>query len=87
MRSETNVVDLRQRRIERLVVDLTRELLNGYVIVEVAEIDSVDEWRAAARLAARRHGGKVRTGLGQTHGQVFAARVDAEAEQGWTGWS
>lgn len=87
MRSETNVVDLRQRRIERLAIELTREFLNGYVIVEVADLDSVDEWRAAARLAARRHGWKVRTGLGQTHEQVFAARVDAEADRDWTGWS
>lgn len=87
MRSETNVVDLRQRRIERLVVDLTRDLLNGYVIVEVADLDSVDEWRAAARLAARRNGWKVRTGFGHTHHQVFAVRVDEEAERRWGDWS
>ena len=88
MRSETNVVDLRQRRIERLSVDLARVLVSTtYVIEEVAELDSVDEWRAAARLAARRNGWKVRTGMGNTHQQVFAARVDEEAERKWSGRS
>jgi hypothetical protein len=60
---------------------------DGHVIVEVDRIDSVDEWRAAARVAARRHGWKVRTGMGRGNGHVFAARVDPEAERGWTGWS
>lgn len=87
MRSETNVVDLRQRRIERLADGLARHLRDGHVIVEVDRINSVDEWRAAARVAARRHGWKVRTGMSRTHERVFAARVDAEAERGWTGWS
>ncbi len=88
MRSETNIVDLRQRRIERLAVDLARVLVStSYVIVKVAELDSVDEWRAAARLAARRNGWKVRTGMSNTHEQVFAARVDEEADRRWTGFS
>ncbi len=87
MRSETNVVDLRQRRIERLADDLARHLRDGHVIVEVDRIDSVDEWRAAARVAARRHGWQVRTGMGRGNAHVFAARMDPEAERGWTGWS
>jgi hypothetical protein len=81
------VVDLRQRRIGRLADDLARHLRDGYVIVEVDRIDSVDEWRAAARVAARRHGWKVRTGMGRRNACVFAARIDPEAERGWTGWS
>ncbi len=85
MRSETNVVDLRQRRIERLAVDLARVLVSTtYVIEEVADIDSVDEWRAAARLSARQRGWKVRTGFGMGKQQVFAVRVDEEAEQAWS---
>ena len=56
-------------------------------LVQVADVDSVDEWRAAARLAARRNGWKVRTGMGNTHQQVFAARVDEEAERKWSGRS
>ncbi len=84
----SKVTDLPKRRIERLAVELARELVaTSYVIVEVDELDSVDEWRAAARLAARRCGWKVRTGLGNTHEQVFAARVDDEAERRWSDWS
>lgn len=69
MRSETNVVDLRQRRIERLADDLARHLGDGHVIVEVDRIDSVDEWRAAARVAARRHGWQARTGMSRGNGR------------------
>ncbi len=87
MRARANVIDLRHRRIERLAADLAPHLLHGHVIVEVDRIDSVEEWRAAARVAARRHGWKVRTGMGRGNGRVFAARVDPEAERGWTGWS
>lgn len=84
----SKVVDLRKRRIERLAVDLARELVSKtYLIVEVADVDSVDEWRAAARLAARQRGWQVRTGFGQTGEQVFAVRVDPDAERAWSGLS
>jgi len=84
----SKVTDLRGRRIERLAVDLARVLVStNYMIVEVDELDSIDEWRAAARLAARQRGWQVRTGFGRTGEQVFAVRVDPEAEQKWTGWS
>lgn len=78
----SKVVDLRQRRIERLAADLARELVSTtYLIVEVDDLDSVEEWRAAARLAARQRGWQVRTGFGREHKRVFVVRVDAEAEQ------
>lgn len=78
----SNVTDLRKRRVERLAVDLARELgSTTYLIVEVDELDSVDEWRAAARLSARQRGWKVRTGIGQSGQQVYAVRVDDEAER------
>jgi len=84
----SKVTDLRKRRIERLAVDLARELVSTtYLIVEADELDSVDEWRAATRLAARQRGWQVRTGFGQTGEQVFAVRVDDEAEQKWSGRS
>ena len=84
----SKVIDLRKRRIERLAADLARELVStDYLIVDVDALDSVDEWRAAARLAARQRGWQVRTGFGQTGEQVFAVRVDEEAEQRWTGRS
>lgn len=84
MRAGATVVDLGKRRIERLAVDLARDLVStSYVIVEVDKIDSVDEWRAAARLAARQRGWQVRTGFGRGNARVFAVRVDPEAEKGW----
>ncbi|MBA2376605.1 MAG: hypothetical protein H0V75_10845 [Rubrobacter sp.] len=87
MRAGATVVDLRKRRIERLADELARDLLQGHVIVDVDQIDSVDEWRAAARVAARRRNWKVRTGMSRGNGRVFAVRVDPEAERGRTGWS
>jgi hypothetical protein len=57
------------------------------LVVEVDQIDSVEEWRAAARLAARQRGWQMRTGFGRGQKHVFATRVDPDAEQGWTGWS
>lgn len=57
----STVTDLRQRRIERLASELARQLISKtYLIVEIDELDSVDEWRAAARLAARQRGWQVR---------------------------
>jgi hypothetical protein len=42
--SASKVVDLRKRRIERVAVDLARQLVSKtYLIVEVDELDSVDE--------------------------------------------
>jgi hypothetical protein len=82
----SKVTDLRKRRIERLAVDLARELVSKtYLIVEVDDLDSVDEWRAAERLAARQRRWQVRTGFGRTRQQVFAVRVDPEAESRWAG--
>lgn len=79
------VVDLRKRRIERLAADLAKELVSKtYLIVEVDQLDSVEDWRAAARRAARQRGGKVRTAFGLGKQQVFAVRVDEEAERAWS---
>ena len=73
-----SVVDLRERRIERLRRDLTERLAAGHVVMEASEVDSLDEWRTAARAASRRAGWRVRTGttVGETH--VWAARVDVD---------
>lgn len=79
------VIDLRKRRVERLAVELARVLVSTtYLIVEIDQLDSVEEWRAAARLAARQRGWKVRTGVGQSGEQVYVVRVDDEAEQAWS---
>lgn len=84
----SKVTDLRKRRIERLASDLAGELVSKtYLIVEVDELDSVEEWRDAARLAAHQRGWRVRNGFGQTGEQVFAVRVDPEVERMWSSWS
>jgi hypothetical protein len=83
----SKVTDLRKRRIERLAADLARDLVSTtYIIVEVDELDSVAEWRAAARLAAQQRGWQVRTGFGRGKKHVFATRVDPEADRGLTRW-
>lgn len=81
----SKVTDLRKRRIERLADELEPYLRRGHAIVDVDRVPSADEWRAAARLAARRNGWQVRTGMSRGQGRVFAARVDPEFEQRWNG--
>lgn len=83
MRSETNVVDLRRRRIERLADELEPYLQRGHAVFKVDRVPSADEWRAAARLAARRNGWHVRTGMSRGQERAFAARVDPAFEEPW----
>lgn len=70
------VADLRAHRIERLRRELTPLLSDGHVTAEVSGIGSVDEWRAAARSAARNQGWRVRTGVGSDGSHVWAVRLD-----------
>lgn len=79
----SKLVDLRKRRIERLAVELEPYLRRGHAIVDVDSVPSADEWRAAARLAARRNGWQVRTGMSRGQGRAFAARVDPAFEERW----
>ena len=73
----SKVVDIRQGRIARLEAELTRPLrVNGYVVVELSNVESVDEWRAAARAVGRRSGSRVRTGFAQHGDRVWAAILD-----------
>lgn len=81
----SKVTDLRKRRIERLADELEPYLRRGHAIVDVERVPSADEWRAAARLAARRNGWQVRTGMSRRNGRAFAARVDPEFEERWNG--
>jgi hypothetical protein len=83
MRSEATVVDLGRRRIERLADELEPFLRRGHAVVEVDRVPSADEWRAAARLAARRNGWQVRTGMSRGRERAFAARVDPAFEERW----
>jgi hypothetical protein len=76
------VVDLRAARIDRLAHALTAALESGHVIDDTSEVASVDEWRAAARQAARDHGWRVRTGVAPDGSRVWAVRLDrATTEQ------
>ncbi len=81
----SKVTDLRQRRIERLADELEPYLRRGHVIVEIDRVPSAEEWRAAARLATRRNGWQVRTGMSRGRGRAYAARVDPEFERSWNG--
>ena len=85
MRSEATIVDLRRRRIERLADELEPFLRRGHAVVEVDRVPSAEEWRAAARLAARRNRWQVRTGMSRNRERAFAARVDPEFESAWSG--
>ncbi|MBI2709776.1 MAG: hypothetical protein HYX34_08775 [Actinobacteria bacterium] len=69
----SKVIDIRRGRIARLEAELAKPLrLHGYVVADLAKIESVDEWRAAARAAGRRSGSHVRTGLSQNSARVWA---------------
>ena len=71
------VIDLRKRRIDRLATELAPVLLSaGYIVAELNDIDSVDEWRAAARAVGRRDGTKIRTGFSRSSPRIWAAFDD-----------
>ncbi len=71
------VIDLRKRRIDRLGTVLAPRLLgDGYLIVKTADVDSVEEWRAAARAVGRRDGTKIRTGFSRSSARLWAAVDD-----------
>ncbi len=68
------VIDLRKRRIARLADDLAPVLLrDGYLVVEIVDIDSVEDWRAAARVVGRRAGAKMCTGFSRSSPRIWAA--------------
>lgn len=69
--------DLRRARVERLAKGLV-DLEFRSVVVEVDGLDDVEEWRAAARLVARRGRWKVATGVSPDGGRVWAVRTDRE---------
>lgn len=78
------VVGLDRARSRRLAAGMVSALETGHVFAEVDGIDSVEEWRAAARSVGRAHGWRVRTGITTDGARVWAARLDrelTEAEQ------
>ena len=77
----SNVVDLRRERECRLAEQLVPTLERSHAVVATASLDSVEEWRAAARIAGRANGWRVRTGLTVDGTGVWAVRADIEPDE------
>ena len=72
------IVDLRSVRVERLADALAPDLAAGHVMASTSSVDSVSDWRKAARKAASARGWRVRTGVTLDGARVWAARIDHE---------
>lgn len=72
------IVDIRSKRVARLAEVLAPALEAGSVIVRTSSVESVTDWRKAARTAASARGWKVRTGVTSDGSRVWAARTDLE---------
>jgi len=71
------VVDLERERVERLADKLAPVLRErGAVVVDVAELESMERWRRAARRAGRLLGWRMRTGISRDGRRVWAASDD-----------
>ena len=76
-----SLIDLERVRVERLAKDIVCELrVEGTARARVAEVESVERWRAAARRAGRMLDWHVRTGV--SSGWVYAASDDWQAPPG-----
>jgi hypothetical protein len=68
------VDELERRRLERLVQQLTEQLrVHRSLTLGVDRVDNVDLWRKAARMAGRRLGIPVRTGVSRDGAKVWAS--------------
>ena len=66
--------ELERRRLDRLVEQLTRQLgIHRSLTLDVNYVEDVDLWRKAARLAGRRLGIPVRTGVSRDGTRVSAS--------------
>ena len=66
--------ELERRRLDRLVEQLTRQLrIHRSLTLDVNYAEDVDLWRKAARLAGRRLGIPVRTGVSGDGTRVWAS--------------
>jgi len=75
------VVSLRRERERRLATQLAPTLETSVVVAPVESLDSVEEWRAAARMAGRANGWRVRTGYSIDDKRVWAVRNDMEPDE------
>ena len=74
-------MDFQSVRVTRLADLLAPALEAGHVMVNASSVDSVAEWRKAARRAASARGWKVRTGITSDGARVWAARTDLEVTE------
>lgn len=72
------IVDLGSARVDRLADALAPILESGHVTVSTSSVDSIANWRTAARKAASTRGWRVRTGVTVDGSRVWAARIDRE---------
>lgn len=71
-------MDIRKVRVRRLERALRERLESGPVIAKTIGLDSIEEWRVAARHLGRSQGWRVRTGMTRDGQHVWAARLDLE---------
>ncbi len=76
--SGAQIVDLGRARVDRLADALTPILEAGHVTMSASSVDSIADWRTAARQAASTSGWRVRTGVTSDGSRVWAARIDRE---------
>ena len=75
------VVDIERRKVEALAVNMAPILREqGALVVDTAELESVERWRKAARRAGRLLNVPVRTGLIADGARVWAA-TDGEVTE------
>jgi len=68
------VDELARRRLEHLVLQLMQELASRQSLTYgTDDIENVEEWRTAARIAGRRLGSPVSTGVSKDGTKVWAS--------------
>lgn len=76
------VVDLEERKARALADHLLPVLRDrGSLLVDAADIEDCERWRRAARIAGRRLGVRVRTGVTGGGERVWAASLDHEVSE------
>lgn len=65
--------------MSRLAEQIAPVLAVGHVLARIADLHSVDEWRAAARCAGRNGGWRIRTGTTRDAKCVWTVREDLES--------
>jgi hypothetical protein len=67
------LIDMEQWTIERLAIELQPRLEEyGTLVADVGEVQNIERWRKAARLAGRSLGHPVRTTLSSDRSTMFA---------------